>query len=463
MDPRKAKEELWKRGNLTWKLHSAQKEIYAKISSLSPSVREAVVLISRRWGKSYLGVLLALEDCLKNPGAQVFIVGPSLKQTRKIITPLIKEIIQDAPRGLIKQQKTDLSWTVGEATLLIGAFDTALEAFRGLRAHAIYLEESGLADIEEYAYTLKSVLRPTLMHSRGRIYHLTTPPKEENHPFVLETLPEAALNNAVFIKTIWDNPLLTKETIQAEIDSLGGPDSPHCRRELFCEIVRDEERVIVPEFSEKNYLTERRPTHASFITSIDFGGIRDNHCSLIGYFDFLRAKVCILGEVWLPINTGTEEIVEATKQKEAELKVKWLRSPKRVVDVPGQIYVDLKRMGLECTLPTKGKDSVEDGIQALRVAFSRGQIEVSEKGCPVLIQTLKYGMWNRHRTDFMRTEALGHCDALAALSYLYRHIDTHTNPYPADEGKTSDNHFIEHRKSQKEYDTENAIYSAFYE
>lgn len=465
MDPAKIKSELWLRGNLTWKLHKGQKAIYKDIKALSPEIREIVVLISRRWGKSYLGVLMALEDCLRAPGGQVFIVGPSLKQTRKIITPLIKEIIADAPRGLIKQQKSDISWSVGESTLLVGAFDTALEAFRGLRATSIYLEESGLADIEEYDYTLKSVLRPTLMHSRGKIYHLTTPPKEENHPFVLETLPEASLNKSLFVRTIRDNPLLSKKDIESEILIAGGESSPHCRRELFCEIVRDQERLIVPEFEENVHTHSlAQPSHANYLTSVDFGGVKDNHCALLCYYDFERNKTCVLSEVWLPINTGTSEIVTSVLEEEKKRKVQWLKGiPKRVTDAPGQTTVDLKRMGFECMPPEKGKDSVEDGIQALRVAFSRGQIEVSKENCPVLIQTLKYGMWNKHKTDFVRTDALGHCDALAALSYAFRHLDKRTNPFPVDKSKSADTHYITSTKSQQDFENEDAIYSAFYE
>ncbi len=463
MDPLKIKHELWLRGNLTWKLHKSQRLIYDDIKKLSPDVREAVILISRRWGKSYLGVVMAIEDCLRKDDSQVFIVGPSLKQTRKIITPLIKEITADAPPGLIKQTKSELAWTVGGSTLLIGAFDTALEAFRGLRATAIYLEESGLADIEEYEYTLKSVLRPTLMHSRGKIYHLTTPPKEENHPFVFQTMPEASLNNALFIKTIHDNPLLSKKDIKSEVDAAGGIDSPHCRRELFCEIVRDEQRLVVPEFREEKSCFELDvPKYCHYLTAIDFGGVRDNHCVLISYFDFKRNRMCVLSEIWLPINTPTDEIVKRTIELETKLGIKWLKGiPRRITDAPGQTLVDMKRMGFECTAPEKGKDSVEDGIQAIRVGFTKNQIELSNKYCPVLVQTLKYGMWNKHRTDFTRTEALGHCDALAALSYAYRHIDKVNNPYPADLGLRKDSHYME--GVQKDKRNEEVINSAFYE
>jgi hypothetical protein len=458
------KHELWRRGVLTWKLHSSQMTVYNRLRALPKATREAVVLISRRWGKSFLGVVMALEDCLKNPGIQVFIVGPDLKQTRRIVTPIINKIIADAPRDLIKQTKSELTWTVGESTLVIGAFDTALESMRGMEAYSIYLEESGLANMDEYEYILFSVLRPTLMHSRGRINHLTTPPKEENHPFVTMTMPLAELHDALMTYTIEDNPLLSKEEIDSEIEALGGRGSPHVRRELFCEIVRDTERLIVPEFDPLKHVKEviTVPNYSYFISSVDFGGAKDNHAHLLCYFDFLRNKVVVLDEVFQEPNTNTEEVIKACQEMEARHRVsfesKYRMLQARVVDAPGQVHVDLKRMDFPCILPAKGKDSVEDGVQALRVAFLRGVIEIHPR-CKHLIQTLKYGMWDKNRKDFQRTPALGHCDMLASLSYNFRHINRRSNPFPPNLGLSKEKHYFE---PEKQNDNETALNDAFY-
>ncbi len=404
---------------------------------------------------------MALEDCLKNPGKQVFIVGPSLKQTRRIITPLVREITADAPPGLIKQTKSELTWKVGDSTLIIGAFDTALESFRGLEAISIYLEESGLSDIEEYEYTLKSVLRPTLMHSQGRIVHLTTPPREENHPFVFSTMPEASINGSLFTYTIEDNPLLSKEEIDSEIESAGGRGSEHCERELFCKIVKDTQRLILPEFSEDRHVKPLIvPAYTYFLTSIDFGGVKDHHGLLLQYYDFERNKICILDEVWLGINTSTEEIIKAGIDMETRNHVAWLKGmPKRIVDAPGQTLVDIKRLEFTCSPPEKGKDSVEDGIQAIRVALLRDMIEIDPR-CKVLIQTAKFGMWDKARKDFQRTEVLGHCDMLAAWSYGFRHMDKQNNPIPVNLGLHRDRHYYE---AQRADNNESALESAFFD
>jgi hypothetical protein len=60
--------------------------------------------------------------------------------------------------------------------------------------------------------------------------------------------------------------------------------------------------------------------------------------------------------------------------------------------------------------------------------FRQGKIEVDPK-CKLLIATLKSGQFNKQRNDFARTEALGHCDAIATLMYAARCFDR-SNPYP---------------------------------
>jgi hypothetical protein len=462
------KAELWKRGELSWKMHKGQGLIYQSLASLSPHIREVVLLISRRWGKSYLGVLFAIMHCLKHPKSQVFIVGPTIKQTLKIITPLIAEIGHDAPVGTIKKTKSEMKWAIGESTLFIGAFDTAIESFRGLRADLILLEESGQAETESYEYIIRSVLFPTLMHSRGRIIHLTTPALEIDHPLHTVTIPEAEANGAMYKYTIRDNPLLTEEIVEQEIKMLGGIDSAHTQRELFCNLVKDAEALIVPEFNDSHIVALERPKYTYFQTSIDFGGSRDKHAILLGYYDFLRNKVCYIDECLLEINTGTDEIIAKCLEVEARNGVTWLDPviergyneplPKRVIDAAGQTHVDIKRMDFKCSLPLKGKDSVLEGVNALRVAFRQGEIEIDPK-CVHLIAALRYGRWDKHKKDFQRTKALGHCDMVASIIYNYRHINRTANPFPPHLGLHKHTHYFE--PDTRDKDNDDALRSAF--
>lgn len=454
MTPEAARKQLWYRGNLSWKLHSGQLLVYEKLRALPQSVREAVVLIARRWGKSFLGVVMALEDCLAASERQVFIVGPDLKQTRKIITPLINQICADAPAGLIRQTKSELLWKVGNSNLMIGAFDTAFESFRGLGGYGIYLEESGSSNPEEYDYVQVSVFNPVLQHSRGRKVHFTTPSKLLDHPLHTKTIPEADQNHALYIFSIMDNPLLTDEQKADEIKNMGGMEAVACKRELFCKIEKDLESTVIPEFDEERHVKEMEiPQFAHWLTVTDYGGVMDPHDSLLCYWDFLRAKFCIYDERWLPKNTDTGEVIKASL--EMEKQAKWLDEPRRISDCPGQVLVDLRKMGYRTINPDKEKGSWEAMINAIRLGFQDDVIEVNPR-CTKLIACLNYGQYTMNRKDFARTEALGHLDPIAALGYGYRHKNI-SNPFPKYLGKSKISHYID----PKDLETKSSLNSAF--
>lgn len=437
---RLARAKLWAKGILSpWMLHSGQLEVYAKFLRLPKHVRQAVFLISRRWGKSFLGIVIALEFCLRHPGSQVFIAGPSFKHVSQIVLPLFKIVTADAPEGLLKHNKSDYRWHFHNgSTLILGSFDTAIERFRGSFANLIILEESGFAPQDEYDYTIKSVLMPTLLHSQGKILHLTTPSPILDHPLHIETMPEADLADALFIYDIYTNPLLTIEQIEAEAKTVGGKESIHWQREYLCKLVRDGSLVICPEFDSDIFVKPiTLPRWMNTWVAGDFGGVRDKTANYRMGYDFERNKVLVLGERAHPAHTTTAEIVKGLRELEAmtpnfEIKGRW-------IDAPGQVLTDLRvDHQYLCSLPMK--DDFDAGINQMRAAFTRNQVEIDPE-CRLLITTLRSGTFNKQRTDYSRTEALGHCDAAAALIYGLRHKYTE-NPIPRHLGLHRETHYM---------------------
>jgi hypothetical protein len=60
-----------------------------------------------------------------------------------------------------------------------------------------------------------------------------------------------------------------------------------------------------------------------------------------------------------------------------------------------------------------------------------------------LRRQMKVGMWrDEKKTDFERTEGLGHLDAIAASIYFNRTIDRRFNPIPQNLGLHRETHFI---------------------
>jgi len=338
--------------------------------------------------------------------------------------------------------KSERKWVFNNGSqLLISGFDTALESMRGKRADTIYLEESGLANPDEYEFIISSVLFPTLMHSRGKIIHLTTPAFILDHPLHTKTIPNTKDTGAFFKYTIKDNPLLTDADIESEIHNLGGLASSHCQRELFCNIVRDENITVVPQFDDSKHVGEvALPDNAYYWVSGDIGGVRDKSVLLLCAYDYSTGKIHIVKEAAFDSKTPTTEIVKGGFEMEGG------RTVNRAVDAPGQLFVDLSSVyGYSCYPPEKLH--FDQNIIRLQTAFWKDEIIV-DPGCKLLIATLNSGQLNKQRTDFNRSESLGHCDAMAALVYGLRYADKRVPQKPRITMRNENIFNAQHQKGQ---------------
>lgn len=433
----KAIELLWRHGCLEYKLWEQQKPIYNGVRSLPPGASEAVFLCARQFGKSYLGDILAVEDCIRFPDSCILIVGPTLKQTVGIVTPRLRDIARDAPPGLIVPQKSESKWIIGSSELVIGGMDINSSGQRGKTLQNVYVEEIVDSDPDKYLESLRSDIGPALTHSKGgRIVFLTTPPKVPDHPFLLETVPSAQLNNAFYKYTIHDNKKITKEQYDRCVKLAGGEASVDFRREYLCEVVRDGSLVLVPEFDEALHVREcLRPRHSHAWISGDMGGTRDRHVFHLMCYDFERNKVLVLDEREFGPDTGTANIVPHLVAMEDGQGVK-----ARHVDAPGQTQVDLMQYhGYPVALPRK--DELEATVNQVRRAFQCAEVEVHPR-CRLLIVTLRSGTFNRNRTDLERTRALGHCDAFMSMAYGLRHANK-ANPFPKYGDAQPHTHYID--------------------
>ncbi len=415
------KSYMWRKGDLAWKLWPQQVPIHNTIRQLDASIQTAVILCARQFGKSYLGTLMAVEDCLQYPGYAIVIVGPTIKQTVDIVNQAMRIIQVDAPADLIRRSKSESRWYVGESEIVVGGFDVRTASRqRGKRALKIYIEEVLDSNPDDYRESLKSDLGPMLTHSPApMMVYLTTPPRLPDHPFITETIPDAKLFGAFFKHTIDENDQLTPAQYDACVRRCGGRDTIEFRREYLCEIVRDTSIVVVPGFDERLDVVEFDiPTPCRWQIVADWGGVRDlTACLLMGY-DYVSDMDLIYDERVFSANTATELIHK-------ELRIMEKSSPDPIVgryaDVPGQISVDLSNTHNYPMLPVK-KDDWQSAINYVNVRFSQRKIKVHPR-CRFLIQSLASGTFNKQRTDFERTEALGHCDAIAALMYGLRTQD----------------------------------------
>lgn len=402
--------------------------IYDGIRSLGKNVPLVVILCARQFGKSHLGVLMAIEDCLRYPGKCILLMGPTLKQAREIVTPRMNDIRRSAPPGLIRPSKSEGKWYIGDSELVIGGFDVNSTSQRGKTVQNIYVEEIVDSDPDDYTESMRSDLGPALTHSDGgKMIFLTTPPKIPDHPFITDTMAQAELDNSLYTYTIDDNYKLTPEQKAACVSRAGGKHTVGYRREYLCEIVRDERIVVVPDYDDVRHVTHVKfPIRFFPHVTIDFGGVRDKTVALLHWYNFFDDCSEVWDERVFEPNTETGSIVKAVLEMEKSLPEG--AEIVRYADMPGQLQIDLNTAH-KFSVGVVHKDDWQANINNLAVRFSQNKVRIHER-CKFLRQSLKSGTFNKQRNDFARTNALGHCDAIAALMYGIR-MERRLNPYGA--------------------------------
>lgn len=418
-DPSKLKhfhKAAWKYGFLGWKCHAGQLKIYNTLRSkdLNPNTQEIMMLCSRRFGKSTLGVIMALEDCLRNPGTQVRIIGPTISQTTAIILPIIRKITLDAPEGLIRRDKKEYKWHIGDSELIIGGFDAKnIQRHLGQESSSIYLEESGAADPDEYNYAVVEVLTPQLLHTRGKKIHLTTPPLQEDHPIVTDVIPYTQKHEVFFKFTIFDNPMLNKDQIEDAIRESGGIETPAFRRNYLCEIVKDDDSLVVSQFDENEHVFTNILYFENQELEVvgDWGGVQDKTVILL--CSKHKGILFVHAEFYYDVNTESKiiflDLIRFAKQNKVRLKNPY------TIDAPASLLVDFYNQ-YKIVINSPFKKKFEDGLNFLRQKFFESNIKI-HNSCEFLIGTLKNGTLTRKKNDYVRHKKYGHCDAIAALAY----------------------------------------------
>lgn len=302
---------------------------------------------------------------------------------------------------------------------------------RGQRSHLNVIDEAGFVD--ELEYLLKSVLLPQTLTTGGVTVLISTPPKSPAHELI-PILRQAESEGAYFKWVLDQTTHLTQAAKDALVSEMGGRDSAEAQRELWCEIVTDPARAVVPEFTEERAKALVRPvpppTYETPLVSLDVG-FEDYSHELFGYYHFRTATLRIQKETRLR-RMRTDQLAAETKRIEAELwpeyKPESTLQPSRVSDTDLILLADLGALHKLHFVPT-AKDEKEAMVNELRLWVQNGRIQI-DPSCVHLVRQMKSAIWNKQRTQFERTAADGHFDGVDALIYMLRNAPIHVNPYP---------------------------------
>lgn len=449
-----ARHDLWRAGQLAWKLDATQRRLYERIRACATG--EFDTEGARKLGKSYVHGVIALETALQNPGKRVNWAAITGKESRGVLLPILEQISQDAPPECAGRHDTQENrWLLpnGAYIQLIGA-ETRKDCEKGRGPSSILniIDEAGFH--EHLEYLVDSILKPQMRRVKrvvgtfvGMTLLVSTTPYTPAHPFCV--MADAAAARGAYMRlTIWDSGWETKEEIERYIASKAAEKNmdvaefmvtTHFRREYLSERVVDEEIVVFPEFHTKRAVVVREWTRPigfhQYIykrTSLDLGGMRDKYGFLYGYVDFTNARIVIEDEELLA-KPNTQQVAAEIVEHEARL---WPdANPERIQRV---IDDDTERLirDLWDIHKVRAVKATKQGPQGGRAAsigmirtFLQMESLVIHPRCEQLCHQLLTATRNKQGTDFERTSE-GHFDLCAALMYWVRDISLTVNPYP---------------------------------
>ena len=442
------KNTLWRRGDLKFLLRPEQKDMYTFY--WDQHQRLQVWNCSRQLGKSTSLTVVALAQCLKTPNSLVIFAAPTAKQAGEILKQKLIFLLESCPKDVkpkVNKSAGEVEFQNGSRMIVVGVDSDDGRRLRGNTAHMILLDEAAfMGDLEDL---VNNIFTPMTRQTNGRIIISSTPPHTMAHAFP-EYVGRAKHNKGYLQKTIMQSGLPLNE-IKAAIreHSIFNPQGkiikygnkrPGFRIEYMCELITDEEKLIIPEWpsvKEFTVMDTDRPDSFQPYVGADWG-MRDYDAIIFGYLDFARQKLVIEDEI-LENNMTPSDIGALIKAKTEKLYPRFVARQEittKYNDIKFFSDNDLRviseiRKQTGITFMPAAKYDRDASITSLRTTIKSCKIEINPR-CTNLIKQLDEGIWEFNkkgeRTDFVRNERLGHCDALSAFRYLHRMVKWDINP-----------------------------------
>lgn len=406
--------------------------IYEKWVESKTRTKKLVCVGSRRLGKSTLGLTICFEEAQKHPNSNILFVVPVLKNVDRYVAELASKILSDCPESLRPEwfpMKTIYKFANGSQIFCVGSSNQSYENLRSMRVNLAVIDEA--QKMEELEIIVDEVVMPSLLDSDGYMLMYGTIPRQPNHPFMQRYVRDAERDGAYIEFDIYaaGYPPERLEAFRREVSQEAWD------REFLCKRSANKKLSVTPNFNHAKHVKYVPdpvyfPSLLSY-TAMDIGGALDNTHIPYAYFDSVRKKLVVKSEsVWVAQESRVTKIAVAIKHNEKGLTKKI----RRVCDTNNFILVkELQEKERIIFDPVKkGPGSLEAMLEILNIWIENDKIEI-DPSCKVLIHELKFGSWNKTRTELDRKEG-SHCDGIIALAYMLTIVnEKHNIKVQADE------------------------------
>ena len=334
---------------MDFSLTKAQRQI------ASDTHRFRVLCCGRRFGKTTLAI-----DTLKAraaiPKSRVCYVAPTYQQARDIAWAQLKADCKQAAET-INESRLEIKLVNGSLIVLRGW--ESIETLRGQAFDLIVLDE--VAMVRNFWMMWQEVIRPTLTDTKGEALFISTP-KGFNHFYDLFNLQEEDSDYKSFHFSTYDNSHIPVE----EIDKAKQELSAERFAQEYMADFKKTEGLVYKEFDrEKHVFTFMQETAREVIAGVDFGFT--NPCA-IPHIEIDATDTWWITSEYYETGKTDVQVAEYVAAKEYNQVYPDPEAPSAIEE--------MRKRGVNIRDVVKGKDSIKNGIDAVRERLKAGKLKV---------------------------------------------------------------------------------------
>lgn len=333
--------------------------------------RFRVLNIGRRGGKTTLAIK-EIRGLALYKSRRIAYIAPTYQQARDIAWEILKKELGNFIIGNVNESRLEVrTYTKqgGESLIILRGWES-IETLRGQAFDFLVIDE--VAMMRGFWINWHEVLRPTLTDRKGGVLFISTP-KGYNHFYDLCNQELTDKDFKTFHFTSWDNPFLPREELETAKRTL----PPERFLQEYEASFQKTTGLVYKEFSRELHLyDEMWKGRYKLYAGIDFG-FRNPACILDGYFD---SEHLWIEDEWYKRERTDSQLADYAAQTKYDGVIP---------DPENQRGIEELRMRkLNVLEVSKGKGSVENGINLVRQMFITRKLHINKK-CVNLIAELE--------------------------------------------------------------------------
>jgi PBSX family phage terminase large subunit len=340
------------------------------------SHRYRVLCCGRRFGKTTLAIDQMMARAVSKRG-RIAYIAPTFQQARDIAWEQLKRLCSSASLSINESRlEIRLPTQTHEESLIVLRGWEAVETLRGQQFDLIVVDE--VASMRNFDLHWEEVIRPTLTDTKGECIFISTP-KGFNHFYDLFGKEHKDNEYKSFHFSTYDNPHIPV----SEIDKAKQELTEDRFSQEYLADFRKTQGLVYKEFDREEHLFEEEGFEGEdFVCVKTFGGVDFGFTNPCAVYTIKKDKDA---NYWI-----TDEWYE-TKKTDAQIAdyvsaLKWNECYPDPESASG--IEELKRRKVNVRDVIKNKDSVRNGINAVRELFKANRLFI-HTSCTSLIWELE--------------------------------------------------------------------------